>query len=203
MTRDPVLPSWSCLARLPTTCPKLSVSGARLWCHRSPDRFEQRSLARRDGRARGVDARFGAGVEGFTARQDGLELSHRGLVVGHRAKIALVAHPAHMLGRGRRDPDGEEGRQEELEGHWFRDDAASGREYHRTLARDHLLECRELEAPIALLPVEREDLGDREARLGLDCLVELDEGPAEPLGREAPERRFACTPQADQRDAIA
>src|SRR5215475_4144548 len=50
----------------------------------------------------------------------------------------------------------------------------------------------------AALAVEADDLADRKSMRMLDLAVELDEGPAEPLGRHAAERRLAGAAQSDQ-----
>ena len=66
---------------------------------------------------------------------------------------------------------------------------------------EHVLERLALGAAEGLLAEHVEDLGQRGAGAALDLTVKLDEGHAERLGRQRPERRFAAAAQANQRDA--
>ncbi len=60
-----------------------------------------------------------------------------------------------------------------------------------------------LDHPEPRLAVAREELLDRRARLALDLVVEVDEGPIEPTRYLAAERRLARAHEAGEREVAA
>ena len=84
------------------------------------------------------------------------------------------------------------------------DDSAAGGD-HRPVAvpqQQLLHEDLRLERAKAVLPVLREELGDRRAELLLDHLVEVEERPVEPPRHLAADRRLAGSHEADEDDVL-
>src|SRR5262245_14761019 len=153
--------------------------------------------------AAGRKGHIGLGVKGLAAAQNGDEVLHRPRAVRHRAHVALRHHAFHVLLGCGLHPDREAGREQQLERARLGDDAARGRDHEAFVPAQHVVERLAFGAPEGLLAEHVEDLAQGCTAALLDLAVELDEGEAEPLGRELAEGRFAATAQADQRDAMA
>ena len=77
--------------------------------------------------------------------------------------------------------------------------AAGGQDHGPALVQ-HALQRLALQAPVVVLAVQGEDLGQGQARRLLDAAVQLHEGHAQPAGEAAPDGGLARAAQAEQRD---
>ena len=153
------------------------------------------------GFARGIEFGFGAGIVGAPGVQDRDEVGHGAAVLRHRPKIALRHDPAHVFFRARLDPDRVGAAKQQRVSLGVGNDAARRGDDGRLVLGDHMLERA------ALLAAERRrtghfnQIGNAGAVFLFDPPVEFDERPAQMPGEHPAERRFAGSPQTDQRDA--
>ena len=82
-------------------------------------------------------------------------------------------------------------------------DAATDGQHEAVVRVEHALEAAPLDAPVARLSVQHEELGEAHGGIPLDLPVQLDERPVQRLRERASERRLAGAAQADQRDVGA
>ena len=139
---------------------------------------------------------------GIARLENARQVFHRLGVALHRPEVALRDHARHVLVGRRLHPDRVAVEQQQVVRLGLGDDAAADGHHHLGVRLDDAFEAAALDAAVARLPVEEEDLGQADAGLALDLAVELDEGAAAVFRERRAERRLAGAAQADERDPL-
>ncbi len=166
------------------------------------DRARELVEARFGAAVGGIDRDVGLAVELLAAGEDATQVVHGFAIAGHRPVVALRDNARHVLLRGRLQPDGVAGREQQVIGPRLRHEAPAGGDHAALVALEHALERAALVAAVARLAVQQEDLVQAGAGLGLDFVVELDEWHAEAPREPAAQGGLAGAAQPDERDAI-
>src|SRR5262245_21306204 len=152
--------------------------------------------------ARRVNNGIGLPVQRGASLEDAAQVVHRLCVAGHGSRIALRDDARHMFLGQSLQPDRVARGQQQIVSTGFGDDASARGHHAAVVPPQDSFQAASLIAPIPLLPVQQEDLGEAGTGLAVDFTVELDERHAELLCKARTEARLAGAAQAEERDAL-